>query len=198
MAYARCGSLEVDKTIEEAIERFTASLEPVGPDLARASLVLSFYENRKKSFFGITKSTERVFWEQWTVPVIVNLRPHVPGAVLPSSASAASGSSASSGAGSMGDEGDTSASGSGGGVVSLSAAESLERERRHKQVETAVRNALLSIVKAASASTEHIPPINFHIAAPVTFPYEITVARPGDAGGSWFSRLLMTEAPRLS
>mmetsp|Transcript_23318 Transcript_23318/g.65545 ORF Transcript_23318/g.65545 Transcript_23318/m.65545 type:complete len:209 (+) Transcript_23318:197-823(+) len=159
ICYARCGSIEVDKTVEEGVQRLIESLEPVGPDLARGSLVLSFYENRKKSFLGLTSSTERVFWEQWTVPVLVNLRPR---------------------------------------AVGGSEASALERERRQAQVESALRASVLLATKLAGSKTEHIPPINFGITAPITFPYEIKIARPSDVGASWFSRLLTSEPPRLS
>ena len=75
VTYARCGVTEMDKQVEEAIENFTHSLTPVGPDLSRGTIVLAFFEKRKRYYFGVAKSTENVYWEQWSVPVIVNHRP---------------------------------------------------------------------------------------------------------------------------
>lgn len=121
--------------------------------------MLSFYEHRKKSFFGLTKSTERVYWEQWSLPVLVNLRPRE-------------------------DHG-------------TDAASTMARERRQADLEAAMRKAILAVATKACSAAEHIPPINFSATSPATYPFEISVARPGDSSASWFSRLLLAEPPRL-
>lgn len=79
LTYARCGVTAMDKQVEEAIENFTQSLSPVGPDLSRGTLVLAFFEKRKRYYFGVAKSTENVYWEQWSLPVVVNHRPRPAG-----------------------------------------------------------------------------------------------------------------------
>lgn len=77
--YVRCGDADVDKSIEEAIETFSNSLAEVGPDLARGKLELSFFEKRRRYLFGVARSSEKVYWEQWSVPVVVNTRPRAVG-----------------------------------------------------------------------------------------------------------------------
>lgn len=74
-------SVEVEKTVEESIEHFCHSLRPVGPELARGKLVLSFYERRsRKTFFAsFSNAKEKVYWEQWDIPVLVNLTPQATG-----------------------------------------------------------------------------------------------------------------------
>lgn len=79
LTYARCGVTEMDKQVEEAIENFTHSLKTVGPDLARGTIVLAFFEKRRRYYFGVAKSTEHVYWEQWSIPLIVNHRPRPTG-----------------------------------------------------------------------------------------------------------------------
>lgn len=69
----------MDKSIEEAIETFSNSLAEVGPDLARGKLELSFFEKRRRYLFGVARSSEKVYWEQWSVPVVVNTRPRAVG-----------------------------------------------------------------------------------------------------------------------
>ena len=79
LTYARCGVTEMDKQVEEAIENFLQSLAPdnVGPEMSRGTLVLAFFEQRKRYYFGVAKSTENVYWEQWSIPIIVNHRPRL-------------------------------------------------------------------------------------------------------------------------
>lgn len=79
LSYARCGVTEMDKQVEEAIEAFTHSLHAVGPDLSRGTIVLAFFEKRRRYYFGVAKSTENVYWEQWSIPVVVNHRPRPTG-----------------------------------------------------------------------------------------------------------------------
>ena len=75
ITYVRCGDIVVDKQVEEAIEKLSTSLEIVGPDLSRGQLLLSFYEiQKKKSFLGMI-SEEKIYWEQWVIPVLVNTVP---------------------------------------------------------------------------------------------------------------------------
>ena len=83
--YVKCGdvrgrsSVQIDKTVEESIEQFCHSLSPVGPELARGRLVLSFYERRtRKTFLGMS-TKEKVYWEQWSIPVLVNCTPRATG-----------------------------------------------------------------------------------------------------------------------
>ena len=72
LGVASCGNAAVEQSVENALERFFAGgLQLVGPDLVRGELMVSFYESRRRAgLFG--SAEERVYWERWLVPVIVN------------------------------------------------------------------------------------------------------------------------------
>jgi hypothetical protein len=49
---------------------------PVGPGLFRGVIILSFYEKREnKGFFGMLTTQEKVYFERWRFPVLVNENP---------------------------------------------------------------------------------------------------------------------------
>ena len=79
VAYARCGDPAAEKVIEEQIPKLMGSLTPVAPDLARGNVTLGFYEKVEAArFFGIATTTERQYWEQWNIRLIVNTQPRAP------------------------------------------------------------------------------------------------------------------------
>jgi hypothetical protein len=44
-----------------------------GPELSKATLLLSFFERRmSKSFWGFGSTEEKVVWEQWKIPFLIN------------------------------------------------------------------------------------------------------------------------------
>jgi hypothetical protein len=48
----------------------------VGPSLSRGVLTLSFYDKREtKGFFGILNTEEKVYFERWRIPILVNDTP---------------------------------------------------------------------------------------------------------------------------
>ena len=48
-------------------------LTVVGPNLFRSVLIISFYEYRSsKGFFGLINNTEKVVFERWKFPVLIN------------------------------------------------------------------------------------------------------------------------------
>lgn len=79
ITYTSCGVREVSANINTAIESFCSNLQMVGPNLGGGQLWISFYEKRnKKSIFGLglgmqQPSNEKIYWEQWIIPVVVNL-----------------------------------------------------------------------------------------------------------------------------
>jgi len=79
ITYTSCGVREVSANINTAIESFFSNLQMVGPNLGGGQLWISFYEKRnKKSLFGLglgmqQPSNEKIYWEQWIIPVVVNL-----------------------------------------------------------------------------------------------------------------------------
>jgi hypothetical protein len=54
--------------------------QPVATDLSRGQLLLSFYDKRPKRTLGFTVGEEKVYWEQWLFPMLINKRPRISGA----------------------------------------------------------------------------------------------------------------------
>jgi autophagy-related protein 101 len=76
-SYSKIGKCEdVDKQIDEAANRLFAELVPIGPELAKGCVTLSFFERRvSKVFLGLVSTEERVVWEVWNIPLLVNSTP---------------------------------------------------------------------------------------------------------------------------
>lgn len=71
VTYVRNGTIRADKTVELAIEKFTTSMKFFNNGTSKGQIVLSFFEKQKTtSFFG-TERDEKVQWERWVIPVIV-------------------------------------------------------------------------------------------------------------------------------
>ncbi len=72
----RCGVEDVEQTVSTAITDLSQSMLHVGPNLSRGVITLSFFEKREtKGFFGILNSEEKVFFERWKIPILVNDSP---------------------------------------------------------------------------------------------------------------------------
>lgn len=74
ISYCRMGEPAVDTQIEEGINNFITGggIIPVGQNVSRGTLVLSFYESRTQvAMFGMVTNEERIVWEMWTIPVVV-------------------------------------------------------------------------------------------------------------------------------
>ena len=72
-------SEEVDESVILALKCMTNCLTPVGPNLYRSVLILSFYESRNtKAFFGFMNNNEKVVFERWRIPILVNENTSVP------------------------------------------------------------------------------------------------------------------------
>lgn len=73
VTYVRNGTTDADKTVELAIEKFATSTNIFNSGTSKGQLVLSFFERRKTtSFFG-SEREEKVQWERWIIPVIVQI-----------------------------------------------------------------------------------------------------------------------------
>lgn len=69
----RCGVEDVEETVRNSIADLGKSMLHVGPNLSRGVLTLSFYDKREtKGFFGIMNSEEKVYFERWRIPILVN------------------------------------------------------------------------------------------------------------------------------
>ncbi|CAB1096936.1 unnamed protein product [Ectocarpus sp. CCAP 1310/34] len=75
LSFARCGARDVDVAVDRALEEFWRSLRPAGPDLSKGWIAVSFFMRREKKSFGLFLKEEKVVWEQWVVPVLVNTSP---------------------------------------------------------------------------------------------------------------------------
>jgi hypothetical protein len=64
---------DVEETVTKSISDLGKSMSHVGPNLTRGLLTLSFYDKREtKGFFGILNSEEKVYFERWRIPILVN------------------------------------------------------------------------------------------------------------------------------
>ena len=72
-------SEEVDESVVLALKCMMNCLTAVGPNLYRSVLILSFYEFREtKGFFGLINNNEKVVFERWKIPILVNENSSVP------------------------------------------------------------------------------------------------------------------------
>ncbi|CAN0054556.1 unnamed protein product [Scytosiphon promiscuus] len=70
-----CGARDVDVAVDGALEDFWGSLRPAGPDLSKGWIAVSFFMRRVQRSFGLFLKEEKVVWEQWVIPVLVNTSP---------------------------------------------------------------------------------------------------------------------------
>lgn len=76
LTFARCGSSDVDKAVKDALELLDKTRTPVGPNLSKSIVLLTFFEKREiKGFFGLLSNQEKVCFERWKIPVVVNEHP---------------------------------------------------------------------------------------------------------------------------
>jgi hypothetical protein len=144
LTYAKCGNDHVENSVTEAIALLKKSLVQVGPGLSRGVVILSFFEKREnKGFFGMLTTQEKVYFERWRIPILVNENP------LESS-------SGGGGGGGVGGRGGSSGSNQGGS----SAHQASNREYRHRVYETAreeIKQRMLCIFENANSSVDHVP-----------------------------------------
>lgn len=133
LTYAKCGNDHVENSVIEAISQFKKTLVQVGPGLSRGVVMLSFYEKREnKGFFGMLTTQEKVYFERWRFPILVNENP------LEATNGRAGGSP------------------SRGGVKESASS----REYRHRVYETAreeIKQRMLCIFEHANSSIDHVP-----------------------------------------
>jgi hypothetical protein len=81
VAWHTIGEKAIDSSIQTAIRRFgRAFLAPVGPDLSRGEVTLRLYSKRSSAgFLGMAGTVEKVFWESWTIPILMNSQPRAAG-----------------------------------------------------------------------------------------------------------------------
>ena len=73
ICYAKIDSIDIDRMVEDAVDKLSQSVRVVGNGTAKGRIAVSFYEKkRRKVFFGITTTEEHVNWEQWIISIVVN------------------------------------------------------------------------------------------------------------------------------
>jgi len=76
LIYAKCGGEKVDNSVTTALQQLTESLEEVGPNLYRGTVVLSFYlVKENKPFWGLYSESKKYVFERWKIPVLVDKAP---------------------------------------------------------------------------------------------------------------------------
>jgi hypothetical protein len=76
LVYAKCGGEDVDNSVIRALEQLKESLEEVGPNLYRGTIVLSFYLLKEnKAFLGLYSESKKHVFERWRIPVLVDKAP---------------------------------------------------------------------------------------------------------------------------
>jgi len=130
LRYATCGPADVTDAVTAATATLRRSLTPCGPHLAKGAVSVAFFERREvKGFFGLTSNQERVYFERWRLPFVVDQR------LLPSASSSSSSSSRVD-----------------------AAVAAAERQQLCDAARDAVQRRLVAILEAANRSSDHVPP----------------------------------------
>eukprot|EP00298_Acanthocystis_sp_HF-20_P003537 c13879_g1_i1.p1 GENE.c13879_g1_i1~~c13879_g1_i1.p1 ORF type:complete len:195 (-),score=50.29 c13879_g1_i1:167-751(-) len=69
ITYVKCNDPSVSKLIEERIDAFAKALENTSQNIGQ--ICLSFYEKHVKHSWLFARQEERVYWEQWNIPISV-------------------------------------------------------------------------------------------------------------------------------
>mmetsp|Transcript_5522 Transcript_5522/g.9080 ORF Transcript_5522/g.9080 Transcript_5522/m.9080 type:complete len:196 (-) Transcript_5522:252-839(-) len=130
LTYAKCGNDHVENSVTEAIVQFKKSLVQVGPGLSRGVVILSFFEKREnKGFFGMLTTQEKVYFERWRIPILVNEN-----------------------------QLESTSDVRGGGGSSQQAASSREyRHRVYETAREEIKQRMLCIFENANSSVDHVP-----------------------------------------
>lgn len=79
LTYPRCGPKDVNDSVLDSIKlvrNVSLNHNSIGPNLSKAILILSFFELREvKGFFGFASSNEKVVFERWRIPIVIDSRP---------------------------------------------------------------------------------------------------------------------------
>ena len=86
LSYTRISNVpDLDSQISSLLTSVQTKLQPVGPELTKATISVSFYDLRStSSLFGLVSGTEKVYWEKWSLPLLVNLTPRATSVDAPS------------------------------------------------------------------------------------------------------------------
>ena len=74
IAYACCVDPAVRMRITEALGTFTSNLVPAGPDLHKGFVTLTFFKRRTNKVV-FWQYQEKVVWEEWIIPLLVDSTP---------------------------------------------------------------------------------------------------------------------------
>ena len=73
LTYAKCNIKSIDNDVRHSVDVFNRSMTNIGPNISRGVIHLSYYEvSEQKGFFGLTSTTQKVYFERWKIPIIVS------------------------------------------------------------------------------------------------------------------------------
>lgn len=81
LTYAKCGPCDIDQNVNDSLDMLQRFKSPVGPKIQKGIINLTFYEHREKeALFGWIHSKEKVYFERWKIPIVIDERgfEHVP------------------------------------------------------------------------------------------------------------------------
>ncbi|EWM26011.1 Autophagy-related protein 1010 family protein [Nannochloropsis gaditana] len=156
----------IDEVVDSALDACLRNLTPAGPNLSRGHLVLTFYERRQTlSFFRLIQNEERVVFEEWIIPFLVDSMGST--STLASSLSASDDGFVGVHDGELYTEPSSHSSMStlppaslyGGGGEDPAIA--VEQQRAQARTEALLRSRLQDIYTLVNGSIDHIPPVSY-------------------------------------
>lgn len=73
LTYAKCNIKSIDNDVRQIVDVFNRTVTNVGPNVSRGGIYLSYYEiSEEKGFFGLTTTTQKVYFEKWKIPIVVS------------------------------------------------------------------------------------------------------------------------------
>lgn len=70
LAYAKCGPVEVDRSVSDVVDIFRKSTHCIDEGLYHGEIVLSFYDKRDiKEYLGFVTRHENTYFEKWRISI---------------------------------------------------------------------------------------------------------------------------------
>jgi hypothetical protein len=70
LVYAKCGPVDVDGTVSDAVDIFRKSMQCIDEGLYHGEIVLSFYDKRDiKEYLGFVTRHENIYFEKWKISI---------------------------------------------------------------------------------------------------------------------------------
>lgn len=171
ITYVQCGDPTIERKIEEKIDSFCSWVEK-NPS-KKGQVCLLFYEKRNKAmmaWFG--SKVERLYWEQWSIPLSLAGPAHEEPPPPLSRADSPR-------------------------PRSLSMGCRPASEERRRRLEAALQDAMVRILTIVNEKKDHIPPVLSAQVASFSFEISIPSAQDSAYGLDMFKRMLQTTPPHM-